>query len=138
MLDHLFRNCGSGDTTDRLAGTGATAALPVSNSVFRLVGVVGMGGAEFLAHFRVGFGTSIFVADENTDRRSEGLSFKRTGENFSLVGFVSRRCDLTLSGATPVEVDLNIFYLQGDLRRTSVHDHTYPSAVGFTPRGKPK
>lgn len=65
-----------GDAADGFACAGAAAALPVSYAEFGLVGVVGVGGAVFTGHFRVGIGAGVLVFDPHGDGGSEGSAFE--------------------------------------------------------------
>jgi hypothetical protein len=88
--------------------------------------------AIFLGHLRISLGTMILVADENCDGRAEGFALKGSGENLALIGFVPWSCDLGLSRASAIELDLEVSLGEGNERRAAVDNDTDPASVGFT------
>ncbi len=80
IFKDLAGDGGGGDATDGFTGGGATAAVPVTNAEFGLVGVVGVGGAVEGFHLGVGFGAVVLIADHDGDRGSGGEALKDAGE----------------------------------------------------------
>ena len=127
-----------GDATNRFARRSAAAALPVSNSVFRFVGEIGMRRPKGCLHLRISFRTRIFVPDQNGDRRAERLALEDTGKNLAAVCFVALRNDLALPGTTPIELALDIRFADFNARRTTVDHHTDTATVRFAQGGNAK
>ncbi|MFM1941773.1 MAG: hypothetical protein RI897_755 [Verrucomicrobiota bacterium] len=76
FLEQFLSDGACGDAADGFARAGAATALPVSDSEFGLVGVIGVGGAVFAGHFRVGIGAGVLVFDPHGDGGSEGSAFE--------------------------------------------------------------
>ena len=91
---YFFCNRTRRDATNRFARRRATAALPVSDSVFGLVSVIGVRRSKFARDFAVIFGSSVFVPNENCDRRPERSAFKNAGQKFASVFLFALRCQL--------------------------------------------
>jgi hypothetical protein len=111
------------------------AAFPVADSVFGLVGEIGVGGAEVGLHFRVGLGARVGVRHQNRDRRAERDSAEDAGEDFAGVRLLARRDDVALAGTAAVEVRLDIDLGKRQARRASVDNDAHAAAVGFAPGG---
>jgi hypothetical protein len=49
------------------------------------------------------------------------------------IGFLARRRDFALARPAAIKFALNVFFAQGDARRTTVNDDADPATVGFAP-----
>ena len=129
-----FAGDGSGrDSADRFAGGGAAAPLVVAKAVFVLVGVVGVGRAEFILHLGIRPRPLVAVGHCHGDRSAGGASFEHAGNDGDSVGLLAGSHDIALAGAAPVEFVLDVGLGQGKAGRTSVHDDAYAAAVAFAP-----
>ena len=133
--EDLFRDGSGGDAADGLARGGATAALPVADAVFGLVGEVGVRGAEGGLHLAVGLGAGVLVGDVDGDGGAEGATLEDAGEDARGVGLVARGDDVALAGAAAVEIALDVGLGEREARRDAVDDHADAAAVGFAPGG---
>src|SRR5574344_203546 len=79
----------------------------VAHAVFGSVGVVGMRGAEHIAHILIILRVLIGVAHDKTDGAACGFAFEHSTKQFHLVGFLPARRDCTLSRTATVKVGLN-------------------------------
>src|SRR5262249_49197379 len=100
--DHLARDSACRDARSRLAGRGAAAAAIVAQTVFRLVGEVGVAGTELVADVGIVLGALIGIVDHQRNRRAGG---DRTGH--ALIGEGAREdADLVLLAALGGEARL--------------------------------
>src|SRR5439155_24902649 len=90
-------NCPRRDSTNGFARRCAAAALPVSNSIFRLISVIGVRRPEFARDLAVILRSSIFVADKNCYGSSERFPFKHPRKNFASVCLFALRSQPTLA-----------------------------------------
>ena len=134
----LARNRGCRDTTDGFARAGAAATLPVTNSVFGLVGKVGVGGTKRFAHRFVGLRAGVFVPNENCYRSAESFSFENTGQNFTPIRFLTPSCNSALAWTATIQFPLNVIVRQINPRRTTVDNDSDPTTVGFAKGGYAK
>ena len=135
LAEDFFGDGTSGNAADGFAGAGAAAALPVAESVFGLVGVVGVGGAELGGHLGIGFGAHVLVFHPHGDGGAKGFAFEGAGEDLDGVGFLAGGDDAGLAGAASVEVGLDVGFGEFDAGRASVNYDAYATAVGFAPSG---
>ena len=124
-----------GHPTDCLAGTGPTAALPVTDPVLGLVAEVGMGRSVDLFEVLVRFWSGVSVTDQHGNWTTQSASFEHSGEDLRLVGLVALGGQVALAGSTAVEVPLEVLDPEWEAWRAAVDDHAYPATVTLTPRG---
>ena len=129
--EKFFRDCAGGNASDGFAGGGASAAFRVAEAVFGDVGKIGVRGAELVAQFVVSLRAVVGVAHEQGDWRSRGLSLIDAGEDFDAVAFVARSGKRALSGTAAVELGLDFFGGNRQLRGTAVDDDTDACSVAF-------
>src|SRR2546423_14391412 len=135
---HFSSNRGRRNATNRFPRRRAPSTLPVSDSVFCLVSEIGVGRPEFFFRRGVILRPRVFVPNQNSDRRPERLPLKDAGENFAAIFFLALGRDFALTGATTIELALNLRFRDVDLRRTTVNHHTDAAAVRLTKRRDPK
>lgn len=126
---------GGGDAADGFAGGGASAALPIADAVFGVVGVVGVGRTVFVLHLGVCFGAVVFIVDEDGDGGAEGEVFEGAGEDLAGIGFFARGGDIGLAGFPAVEGGLDIGFGEGEVGGAAVDDDADGAAVGFAEGG---
>src|SRR5436305_8044332 len=131
----LFCNRARSDATDRFTRRCATAALPVSNSVFGLVRVIGMRGSKFPRDLAVIFGSSVFVPNKNGNGCAERSSFKNAGQNFAPIFLFALGREFALTGATTIQLSLNFGFGNFDAWRATVDHYADTTAMGFAERG---
>ena len=129
---YLFRDCARCNAANRLTRRSATAAPPVTDSVFRVITKIGMRWAKFVCHLHVVLRPSVLVAHEDRDRRAKRFAFENAGDNFAPVLLLSLRRDFALAGTTPIQLTLDIRFRDVDLWRTTVNYDTNSAAVRFT------
>src|SRR6266550_4003692 len=126
------------DATDRFTRRRATAALPVSNSVFGFVSVIGMRRSKFARDFAVVFGSSVFVPNKNGDRRPERSALKNAGQKFALVFLFALGRQFALTGATTIKLSLNLRFGNFDAWRTTIDHHADAASMGLAKCGDAK
>src|SRR5262249_30341732 len=129
-----FRNRARRDAPDGFARRRTATALPVPNSVFSLVSVIGVGRPKFAGDLSVIFGPRVFVANYHRDGSAERFPFKNTGQNLASVFLVALRRDFALTRATAIQLALNVRFANVDPRRTTIDHHANPAAMGFAKR----
>ena len=78
----------------------------VADTVFLMIGVVGVGGTEQTAHIFIVLRVLVLVAHNEADGTACRLSFKNTAEQFHLIRLLARGGDLALSWSTTVQLVL--------------------------------
>ena len=68
----LFGKRSGNDACRRLAGTRSSTASPIADAVFLLIDAVGMTDAVGMFEPFVVLGACVFVADQKSNRRTEG------------------------------------------------------------------
>src|SRR5439155_1348666 len=131
---YLFRDCAGGDAANRLTRRRATATLPVTDSVFRLITKIGMRRPKFSCNFRVVLRPSVLVAHEYRDRRAERFAIENAGDNFAPIFLLSLRRDFALTRTTTIQLTLDVRWRDIDFWRATVNYDTNPAAVRFTKR----
>src|SRR6266480_2008681 len=131
---YLFRDCAGGDAANRLTRRRATATLPVTDSVFRLITKIGMRRPKFSCNFRVVLRPSVLVAHEDRDRRAERFAVENAGDNFAPVFLFSLRRDSALTRTTTIQLTLDVRWRDIDFWRATVNYDTNSAAVRFTKR----
>ena len=134
----FFCNRTRRDATDRFTRRRATAALPVSDSVFGLVSVIGMRRSKFARDFAVIFGSSVFVPNKNCDRRPERSAFKNAGQKFASVLFFALSRQFALTRATTIQFSLNFRFGNFDAWRATIDHHADAAAMGLAKCGDAK
>ena len=134
-VENLAGHHTGGNPPDGFPGRGASPALPIADTVFGLIGEIGVRRTEGRLHFAVSLGTRVLVADENGDRGAQGFALENAGQNFAAVGFFARGDDVALPRAPAIEFFLDVGFGQFQLRQAAIDDHPDPAAVGFPPRG---
>ena len=86
----------------------------VADAVFLLIGVVGMRGTEHVAHVLVILRVLIGVAHDEADGTARRLTLEDATEQFHLIGFLARGCDLALSRTTAIELCLDEVHVDID------------------------
>ena len=128
----LFGNRTGGNTADRFPGGGAATATARLDAVFGLIGRVSVGGSEGHLHLLVVLGALILVAHHHGDWGAEGHAVEQPAEDLNAVVFFARGGDLALAGFAPVQFRLNRLEIELKPWRAAIHDHTHPTAMGFT------
>ena len=95
-------------------GRRAPTATMVADAVFLLIGVVGVRGTEHVAHILVVLRMLVGVAHDEADGTARRLALEDPAEQFHLIGFLSRRRDLALSGTTAIELCLDEVHIDVD------------------------
>src|SRR5438046_2829041 len=131
---YLFRDCAGGDAGNRLTRRRATAALPVTDSIFRLITKIGMRRPKFSCDLHVVLRPGVLVAHEDRDRRAERFATENAGDNFAPVFLLSLRRDFALTRTTTIQLTLDVRWRDFDFWRTTVNYDTNPAAVRFTKR----
>ena len=125
----------AGDAPDGLAGAGASAAHPVADSVFGVVGVVGVGRAVFQAHLFVVAAAGVAVADDYLNGRPQRNAVEDAGDYLGLVALAPLGGYGALPRTAAVELALDVRLRDGESRRATVHRHPDGVAVGLAPSG---
>ena len=79
----------------------------VSNTVFLVVSIVGMGRSEEASHVLIVLRMVVGIAHQEPDGSPGGLPLEDPAEQFHLISFLSRCRNLALSGTTAVELCLD-------------------------------
>ena len=106
-------DCACSNPGDGFAGAGASAALVIPDTEFRLVGKVRVGGAEFFLHFLIGLGHGVFIGNDHGDGGPEGEAVVGSGEDADGIGLLALGGDFTLAGTASVQFRLNIILGKG-------------------------
>src|SRR5438067_1793361 len=131
----FFCNRTGRDATNRLARRRATAAVPVSDPVFGLIGVIGVRRSKFARNFAVIFGSSVFVPNKNCDRRPERFTFKNAGQKFASVFFFALGRQFALARATTIQLSLNFGFRNFDARRATIDYDADAATMGLAKCG---
>ena len=107
----------------------------VANPEFCLVGEVRVRWAEFVLHLRVGGWALVAVRYVDADWRAKRLALIDAGDDAGGVALFAGCGDVALSGATAVELELNVFDREGQARRAAVDDDADAATVTFAPGG---
>ena len=138
FAQNFLRHGAGGDAPDGLPRAGASAALPIADAEFGLVGVVGVGWPEFRRHFAVGAWPGILILDEHGNGCADGLALERAGKDLHPVGLLARSDDGGLARAAAVQIGLDIGFRQRQARRAAVNYNTDAPSVRFPPSGNAK
>jgi hypothetical protein len=138
FLERFSCDCAGGDTPDRFPRRCAAPALPVSNSVLRLVGEVGMGRPKSILEISIVLWSGVFVAYQKCNRRPEASGLKNSGQDFAAILFFPLGRDAALAGAAPVELTLNIALQDFDPGRAAIDYDANPAPMRFTEGCHPK
>ena len=124
-----FSRDGAGrDARGGFARGRAAAAAIVAQAVFRLIGEVGVAGAELVLDLGIILGALVGVLDQQRDRRARrhlhtGLRMRHhAGKNLNRVRLLALGGEARLSGAAAIEILLDVLIGQRDQRRAAV-DH---------------
>src|SRR4030095_7721912 len=106
--------------------------------ILGLVSVIGMRRSKFARDFAVIFGSSIFVPNENCDRRSERSPFKNAGQKFASVFLFALSRQFALTRATTIQFSLNFRFGNFDAWRATVDHDPDAAAMGLAKCGDAK
>ncbi len=101
----LLRDNTGRDTSRGFAGTAATAAAVIAETVLRVEAVIGMTGAIQLGDVTVILAPLIGVADQNREAGAGRAAFEDAGQNLRQIGFIPLRDNMALPRPTAVEID---------------------------------
>src|SRR5205823_9423645 len=110
---------------------GATAALPVPNSVLRFVGKIGVRWPKFFRDLCVVLRPRVFVAYEDRDWSAESFSVENSGENFAAVLLLPLCCDIALTRPAALQLPLNLRFAEINFRRAAINHDADAAAVRF-------
>src|SRR5207249_6943697 len=127
----LFRDCAGGDAGNRLTRRRPTAALPITDSVFRLITKIGMRWPKFSCDLHIVLRPSVLVAHEDRDRRAERFAIENAGDNFAPVFLLSLRRDFALTRTTTIQFTLDVRWRDIDFWRATVNYDTNTAALCF-------
>src|SRR3569623_317650 len=85
-----------------------TAAAIITQTVFLLIGVVGVTGAELLGDLAVILGALIDIVDDEANRRASGLALEHAGQNSYFVGLAPLGGVARCAGLAAVEFALDV------------------------------
>ena len=94
----------------------------IANTIFIIIGVVGMGRTEQTAQVLIVLRVLILVSDDESDGAARRFAFEDTTEQFYLIRFLPRCGDFALSWATTVQLLLYERYVDVDAWRHAVDD----------------
>ena len=78
-------------------------------------------------------GTLVCIAHFQRDGSTGGPSPEHAGQDFHLVPFLSGRGKLALARLSPVQIGLDVPFLQRQSGRAAVHHHADSLSMGFSP-----
>src|SRR6185437_5468767 len=122
LVEPLLRDRARRDRRRRQSRRGAPAAARIADPVLAQVRVVRVPGPERARDLLVVLRALVLVADEERDRRARGLPLVHAGEDLHLVLLAPLRHVPRGAGLAPVEVGLDVFFLQLHAGRAPV-DH---------------
>src|SRR5262249_2964880 len=111
---------------------------PVADAVLRFIRIVGVRWPEGILERFVRARPCIGVAHQNGDRGAERLTVEHAGKQLGAIGLVTRRRDLALPGAPPIEIALDLLERDRQTRRTAVDHHADAAAMRLAERGDAK
>jgi len=112
--------------------------MPVPDSVFSLVRVIGVGRPEFAGDLSVIFGPSVFVAHHHRQGSAERFPFKNARQNLASVFLFPLRREFALTRTTAIQFSLNVRFGNVDPRRAAVDHHADTAAMRFAKSGHAK
>ena len=110
----------------------------VSHTIFLVVGIVGMGGAEETSHVLIVLRMLVGVAHQKANRCAGGLPLKDTAEQLHTVGLLPRGGDVALSRTAAVELMLDEFHIDIDASGHAVDHTAHPWAMALAESGQPE
>ena len=119
------------------AGGGTAAAAMVANSIFRIIGEIGVAGPVGVLEGIIVFRALIGVLDQQPDGRSRRhLAFgffieKYAGEDFDLIGFLPLGGKARGAGAALIKEDLDLSRIERDQGRAAIDDAADRWTVAF-------
>src|ERR1019366_1782725 len=117
----------------------APAASPVvADPVLRLVGEIGVGGAELLPHLVVGARAGVRVAHEHRYRGPRRPALEDPREDLDQVLLLPGRHNVALTGLPAVQVRLDVPLRKREPGGAAVYDDPHGGAVAFAPCGDPE
>ena len=137
-FEQFARNRTCSNAANCLARTGSASPLPVANTVFLFIRIIGVRRAVFGAYFFVIFGTRILVPNHHRDGCTKGLTLKKTRVDFYLVFFFALRGDFTLARFAAVEFNLNIFFADLQTGRAPIQNNANAATMRLSPCGNAK
>mmetsp|Transcript_5714 Transcript_5714/g.12227 ORF Transcript_5714/g.12227 Transcript_5714/m.12227 type:complete len:284 (+) Transcript_5714:606-1457(+) len=138
QFQNLARHRSGGDATDGLASGTPSSPGDGADSVFGIVGGIGVTGTVGDAHvvFEIISRSLILVPNQHGERGAQGdILGVYPREDFDGIGFVAGGGDAGLSGAATIEIDLDFVAGDGDAGWTAVEGDADASSVGFAPGG---
>jgi len=110
----------------------------IAHTIFMMIGVVGMGGAEQTAHVLVVLRVLVGVAYDEADGAACGFALEDTTEQFYLIRFLARGGDAALSWTTTVEFTLDELHVDVDTCGHPVDDTSDGLSVAFAKGRQPE
>ena len=99
---------------------------------------VGMARSKDVGQIAVVAGAVIFVGENKGYGCARGDTFKDAGKDVYRVGFSARGGGGAVTGFPAVKFYLHVGRIEGNARRTAVHDTAQARAVGFAKGGQPQ
>src|SRR5690554_2422528 len=118
-----------------LPGTGATAAAVVADTIFVMVGIIGVGRTKLILDIAVIPGALIGIFDQQPNRRPRGHTFEHAGKNTHLIGLTALRRVPRRARAAAIEITLQIRLAKRKSRRTAVDNGTQCRAMALAESG---
>ena len=132
LLQHELGQCTTDAAADGDTCRGTSAATVVADTIFIIIGVVGMGRTEQTAQVLIVLRVLVLVPDDESDGTARRLPFKDAAEQFHLVCFLPRRSDMALSRTATVQFLLDEFQVDVDACRHPVDHAAYGLTVTFS------
>ncbi|CAN5690058.1 hypothetical protein BH11PSE6_BH11PSE6_08090 [soil metagenome] len=126
------------DTRRRLARRGAPATAIVAETVFRVIGVIGMTRAIGLRHLRIVLRALIDILDHQADRRAGRPALEHARQDTDLIRFLPLRGEARGARAALVEEGLEIGFGDGQPRRAAIDHRADRGPMRFAPGGEPE
>ena len=141
----IFRRDRSGRHAHRGFPRGRTAAAAmVPDSIFEIIGKVGVARPVGVLDRVVVLGALIGVLDQKRDRRSSrhlALGFfimKNAGEDFDLIGLLPLGCEARGAGTPLFEESLDVAFFERDQGRAAIDDAADRATMAFAKSRDPE
>ena len=107
----------------------------VADTVFLIIGKIGVAGPEQVLDAFVFGGVLIFIENSHGDRSSGGLAFEDAGKYLKLIFFIARGSDIALAGPAAGQFGLNLVVREIQPRLDTVEYGTDRGAMTFAECG---
>ena len=125
-----------GHATCGFARRGAPATARIAQSVFGIIGIIGVAGPVFGGDVAIILRTLIDILDHQADRRAGGLSFIHARQDADFIRLLPLGGEFRLAGPALVEEGLDIGFGQDEPGRAAIDHRADRRAVAFAPGGE--